>query len=282
MVQANSIAALMRDTFHISPWITGAVLTICTALVMIHGIRSISRVCGFLVPFMAIFYILGCGILLVMDPGGIPSAIALIFRSAFTGQAAFGGFIGAGMRDAVRFGIARGLFSNESGMGSAPIVAAAARTQNPVRQALVSSTGTFWDTVVVCALTGIVLVNSGVWTRGLQGVALTEAAFARIPHVGPVVLTVGLFTFVASTIFGWCYYGEKAFEYLFGARATEPYRKAWVGAVMLGSVMSLPSVWAFADIANALMAIPNLISLVLLSGVVVAETRTHLWNAPDA
>lgn len=276
MVQANSISTLMRDTFGLSPWLTGAALTACTALVMLRGIRSIAKVCGFLVPFMAVFYILGCGTLLCMNLGGIPRTLVLILRSAFTGQAALGGFVGAGVRDAVRYGIARGLFSNESGMGSAPIVAAAAQTRTPVRQALVSMTGTFWDTVVICALTGIVLVNSGEWTRGLQGAALTAAAFSDIPRIGPAVLTVGLFTFVASTIFGWCYYGEKAVEYLFGPRATEPYRRVWVAAVMAGSVLSIPSVWAFADIANALMAVPNLISLILLSGVVAAETKAYL------
>lgn len=279
MVQANSIAALVKETLHISPWITGTAMTVLTSLVMIRGIKSIARVCKILVPFMAIFYIAGCLILLIMKFGTIPHSVGLIFSSAFTGQAALGGFLGAGVREAIRYGIARGLFSNESGMGSAPIVAAAARTKNPVRQALVSSTGTFWDTVVVCALTGLVLVNSGEWTGGLQGAALTRAAFAGIPLAGPLVLTVGLFTFVVTTIFGWCYYGEKAVEYLWGTQATEPYRRLWVAAVMLGSVISLPAVWAFADIANALMTVPNLISLIVLSGVVVAETRVHLWDA---
>ncbi|MCX6358076.1 MAG: alanine/glycine:cation symporter family protein, partial [Candidatus Aureabacteria bacterium] len=278
MVQANSIATLVRDTFHVSPWVTGIAMTCLTALVMIRGIKSIARVCELLVPFMAIFYVLGCLILLIMGASTIPHTVLLILKSAFTGQAAMGGFIGAGMKEAIRFGIARGLFSNESGMGSAPIIAAAAQTRNPIRQALVSSTGTFWDTVVVCAMTGLVIVNSGEWVRGLGGATLTSAAFAKIPMVGPAILTVGLFTFVASTIFGWCYYGEKAVEYLLGTGATAPYRKAWVGAVMLGSVVSLPSVWSFADIANALMAIPNLISLLLLSGVVVAETHAHLWD----
>ncbi len=179
----------------------------------------------------------------------------------------------------MRYGVARGLFSNESGLGSAPIVAAAAQTRNPVRQALVSSTGTFWDTVVVCAMTGLVIVNMGDWQAGLKGAALTKAAFAHIPVVGPAVLTVGLLTFVFSTILGWSYYGERAVEYLFGARAIRPYRVAWVVAVMVGSVASLGAVWAFADIANALMALPNLISLLLLSGVIVAETRKYLWEA---
>jgi AGCS family alanine or glycine:cation symporter len=278
MVQANSVSSLMRDTLSIPTWLTGIVLTVFTAFVMLGGIKSIARTCEVMVPFMAIFYIVGCTILLMMNLGGIPSTVMLILKSAFTGQAALGGFAGSGVREAIRYGVARGLFSNESGMGSAPIVAAAAQTSNPVRQALVSSTGTFWDTVVVCAFTGIVLVNSGEWTRGLQGAALTTAAFADIPVIGPVVLTVGLFTFVTSTIFGWCYYGEKAVEYLLGIYAIEGYRRLWVAAVMLGSVVSLPAAWSFADIANALMSVPNLISLIALSGVVVAETRVHLWN----
>ena len=202
----------------------------------------------------------------------------LIFNTAFTGTAAVGGFIGAGMREAMRYGVARGLFSNESGLGSAPIVAAAAQTTNPVRQALVSSTGTFWDTVVVCAMTGLVVVNSGAWTKGLNGASLTKAAFADLPVVGPVVLTVGLLTFVFSTILGWSYYGEKACEYLLGKRSIFPYRVLWVVFVMVGSVVSLPCVWCFADIANGLMAVPNLISLLALNSVIVSETRTYLWD----
>jgi AGCS family alanine or glycine:cation symporter len=208
----------------------------------------------------------------------LPATVSLIFHSAFTGQAAIGGFMGAGMKEAIRYGIARGLFSNESGLGSAPIVAAAAQTKNPVRQALVSSTGTFWDTVVVCAMTGLVVVNSGEWLKGLRGAELTNAAFADVPVVGPIVLTVGLLTFVFSTILGWSYYGEKAAEYLWGPRVIVPYRWLWVAAVMLGSVLSLPLVWTFADIANGLMAIPNLIALLVLSGVLIAETRTYLWD----
>ena len=202
----------------------------------------------------------------------------LIFNTAFTGTAAVGGFIGAGMREAMRYGVARGLFSNESGLGSAPIVAAAAQTTNPVRQALVSSTGTFWDTVVVCAMTGLVVVNSGAWTKGLNGASLTKAAFADLPVVGPMVLTVGLLTFVFSTILGWSYYGEKACEYLLGKRSIFPYRVLWVVFVMVGSVASLPCVWCFADIANGLMAVPNLISLLALNSVIVSETRTYLWD----
>lgn len=278
MVQANSISAMVTATFNVSPWITGAVMTVLTAVVILGGIKSIAQVCEKLVPFMAIFYVAGCIILLVMNYTGIPSTLALIFQGAFTGQAMVGGFLGAGMKEAIRYGVARGLFSNESGLGSAPIVAAAAQTKNPVRQALVSSTGTFWDTVVVCAMTGLVLVNSGEWISGYKGAALTKAAFADFHVVGPIVLTVGLLTFVFSTILGWSYYGEKAAEYLFGSKAIAPYRWLWVAAVMLGSVLSLPAVWSFADITNGLMAIPNLISLLALSGILVSETREYLWN----
>jgi AGCS family alanine or glycine:cation symporter len=280
MVQANSIATLVEGTFGVSPWISGALMTAATAVVILGGIRSIASVCERLVPFMAIFYVTGCVILLAADFRALPGTLALIFETAFTGQAALGGFAGAGVREALRFGVARGLFSNESGLGSAPIVAAAAQTRNAVRQALVSATGTFWDTVVVCALTGLVVVNSGAWTRGLTGGALTSAAFAEIPVVGSVVLTVGLLTFVFSTILGWSYYGEKAAEYLLGVGAVRPYRWLWVIAVMVGSVVTLPAVWSFADIANGLMAVPNLVSLIALRGVIVEETQRHLWNAP--
>lgn len=277
-VQANSIAALVRDTFHVSPWITGIIMTAATAAVILGGIKSIARFCGYLVPFMAIFYVLGCATILIIHASSIPETLKLIFQSAFTGQAAVGGFLGAGVREAIRYGVARGLFSNESGLGSAPIVAAAARTSNPVRQALVSSTGTFWDTVVVCAMTGLVVVNSGAWTQGLDGASLTKSAFTSIPIIGPTVLVLGLLTFVFSTILGWCYYGEKAVEYLFGTQAIKVYRWLWVVAVMAGSVTSLQSVWAFADITNGLMAIPNLISLLALNGVILAETKKYMSN----
>ena len=278
MVQANSISALLAETWQVSPWVSGAVMTVLTAVVILGGIQSIAKVCESLVPFMAIFYIVGCLILLVMKADTIPETLRLIFTSAFTGHAAVGGFMGAGVREAIRYGIARGLFSNESGLGSAPIVAAAAQTKNPVRQALVSSTGTFWDTVVVCAMTGLVVVNSMEWTKGLNGAGLTKAAFSELPVVGPFILAVGLLTFVFSTILGWSYYGEKAAEYLLGSRVILPYRLLWVAAVMVGSVSSLPAVWAFADIANGLMAVPNLVSLLALSGVAVAETREYLWS----
>ena len=277
-VQANSISVMAKETLGIAPVLTGLLLAALTAIVILGGIESIASWCEKLVPFMAVFYILGCLVLLGLKYETIPATVALIFRSAFTGHAAVGGFLGASMRAAIRFGVARGLFSNESGLGSAPIVAAAAQTRNPVRQALVSATGTFWDTVVVCALTGIALVNSGFWMQGYEGAALTKKAFEGFPYIGSVFLAIALFTFVYSTIIGWSYYGEKAMEYLFGIRAVMPYRWAWVAVVFLGSVFSLKVVWSFADIANALMAIPNLVSLVLLSGVVVAETRKYLWE----
>jgi AGCS family alanine or glycine:cation symporter len=278
MVQANSISALVHEGFGVSPWITGAIMTALTAVVILGGIQSIASVCEKLVPFMAIFYVLGCLIILAIHATEIPATLALIGSSAFSGQAAMGGFAGAGVKEAIRYGVARGLFSNESGLGSAPIVAAAAQTKNPVRQALVSSTGTFWDTVVVCAMTGLVVVQSHDWTRGFNGAALTRAAFTDLPVVGPVVLTVGLLTFVFSTILGWSYYGEKAAEYLFGSRVIVPYRWLWVAAVMVGSVASLPAVWSFADVANGLMAVPNLVSLLALNGVVVEQTRAYLWS----
>ncbi|NLO91756.1 MAG: alanine:cation symporter family protein, partial [Elusimicrobia bacterium] len=275
MVQSNSIALLGKETFGLSPVLTGIVLSILTALVLLGGIKSIARVCETLVPFMAITYVAGCLVILWLNRALLPDTVLLIINSAFTGQAALGGFAGAGMKEAMRFGIARGLFSNESGLGSAPIVAAAAQTKDPVRQALVSSTGTFWDTVVICLMTGLVVVSSGQWQLGLSGAALTKAAFGTAPHIGHWVLTLGLLTFVYSTILGWEYYGEKAVEYLFGPRAAKPYRVIWIAAILAGACLSLPSVWAFADIANAFMALPNILSLLLLSNVIAAETKAY-------
>ncbi len=276
MVQSNAIANMIKENTGISPLFTGLALTVFTALVILGGIKSISRTCEKLVPFMAAVYILSCIVILVIRHDQIIPAIKLIVSSAFTGQAAIGGFLGATMRQALRFGVSRGLFSNESGMGSAPIVAAAARTSNPARQALVSATGTFWDTVVVCAFTGIVLVSSNAWAQGLKGEALSRAAFDTLPGIGPYMLTFGLLTFVFSTILGWSYYGEKAVEYLFGQKVIKPYRYLWVAAVLIGAVAKSNAVWSFADIANILMAVPNLISLIFLSGVVASESRIYL------
>jgi AGCS family alanine or glycine:cation symporter len=280
MTQANSISSLAQKTFDIDPHWTGLFLTIITAVVILGGIRSIARVCEFLVPFMALFYVTGCLIILALNASFILPAAKLILVSAFTPTAAGGGFVGATILMAARYGIARGLFSNESGLGSAPIVAAAAQSRNPVRQALVSATGTFWDTVVICAITGLVIV-SGVLAApeqmaGLKGGDLTHAIFDQIPVIGPIVLTVGLLTFVFSTILGWSYYGERALEYLVGKRGILPYRILWVLAVYVGSVSTLSFVWDFADMTNALMAIPNVIALLLLSGVIARETKKYL------
>ncbi len=375
MVQANSIATMLHDTWNVPTHVSGIAMAVLTAVVVLGGIKWIAAACEALVPFMAFSYVAGCLILLVMHAGRIPDSIVLIVTSAFSGTALTGGFLGAGVAQAIRFGIARGLFSNESGLGSAPIVAAAAQTKNAVRQALVSSTGTFWDTVVVCAMTGLVIVNSQSWTLSdlpvsklppdlqatvtaspafqhggldfartpvelrsallqagawknlavlpdtfpeairesasaagalqkdvltvaslpaallaplaaaegwrppaMGGGALTKTAFADIPTIGPIVLSLGLLTFVFSTILGWEYYGEKAAEYLLGSRVILPYRILWVVSVLVGSMVTLSAVWTFADIANGLMAIPNLVSLIVLNKVIVAETRKYLWE----
>lgn len=278
-VQANSIATLAHDTLGVSVWVTGVLLAALTAAVILGGVRAIAAVCERLVPLMAALYVAGCLIVLARHAGEVPGALALILRSAVTGEAAFGGFVGAGMREAVRYGIARGLFSNEAGLGSGSIIAAAAQTRNPVRQALVASTAVFWDTVVVCALTGLALVASGVWAEeGHSGATMAAAAFAHVPVVGPVILTVALLTFVFSTLLGWSYFGEKACEYIFGSGVVRAYRWLWVAAVLVGAVLPIPVVWSASDITNALMALPNLLSLLVLSGVIVSETRRYLWS----
>lgn len=247
-VQANSISNMMANQFQVPTWITGIALAVLTGIVIIGGVKRIASVCDKLVPFMAVFYVLGCVIILAMTFKTIPATIGLIVSSAFTGKAAVGGFAGSTIMMTARYGVARGLFSNESGLGSAPIVAAAAQTRNPVRQALVASTGTFWDTVIVCAMTGITIVNTGVWNTGLNGGDLTNAAFGNIPVIGPIVLTIGLMTFVFSTILGWSYYGEKCVEYLFHSKkAILPYRVLYTVAVYFGAVMSLAFVWDLAD-----------------------------------
>lgn len=280
-VQSNSIALLLNETYSISPITTGIVVSISTALVILFGIKGIARVCSTLVPLMAIFYVLGCLVILYFNSPYLKESFSLIFNSAFSPRAAGGGFVGTTVMMAARFGIARGLFSNESGMGSAPIVAAAAQTRNPVRQALVSSSGTFWDTVVVCALTGLVLVSSIVAHPNIdhtQGAALTKAAFDNIPYIGPLVLSVGIVTFAFSTILGWSYYGEKAVEYLGGKKVIIYYRLMWIAATFAGAILNLSLVWNIADSMNALMAIPNLIALLLLSKVLVKETNRFLWS----
>lgn len=280
-VQANAIATIANNTYGISPWIMGAVVCGLTAAVIIGGVKSIAKVCGMLVPFMALFYILGCIYILFVNHNYVWPAISLILKCAFTPEAAGGGFAGSSIMMVARYGLARGLFSNESGLGSAPIVAAAAQTRNPVRQALVSSTGTFWDTVIICALTGIVIVSSIIAYPDItyhDGAALTKMAFGKIPYVGESLLSVGLLTFAFSTILGWSYYGERAVEYLKGKKWSYVYRLLYIVAVYVGSVASLNIVWNIADCMNALMAIPNLLSLLFLNGILVHETRKYLWR----
>ena len=280
-VQANAIATLAYETYDISPYITGTVICLLTGAVILGGVKSIARVCATLVPLMALFYILGCIYIIGVNIDYAWPAIKLIVTSAFSPQAAGGGFVGTTVMMAARYGIARGLFSNESGLGSAPIVAAAAQTRNPVRQALVSSTGTFWDTVVICAMTGIVIVSSVLAYPDItfdNGAVLTKMAFSKIPIIGTPLLTFGLLTFAFSTILGWCYYGERAVEYLKGRRWMLAYRMIFIVAVFIGSVMQLGVVWNMADCMNALMAIPNLLSLLALNGIIVHETRKYLWR----
>jgi AGCS family alanine or glycine:cation symporter len=280
-VQANAIATLTKETYHISPYITGAVLCALTAAVILGGVKSIAKVCEMLVPFMALLYAIGCIVILFINGAYVWPALRLICESAFSPQAAGGGFVGTSVMMAARFGIARGLFSNESGLGSAPIVAAAAQTRNPVRQALVSSTGTFWDTVVICALTGLVIVSSVIAYPDISytdGAVLTKQAFGKIPYIGAPLLSFGLLTFAFSTILGWSYYGERAVEYLKGKKWTFYYRLLYIAAVFIGSIISLTTVWNIADCMNALMAIPNLLSLLFLSNIIVHETRKYLWR----
>lgn len=280
-VQANAIATIAHDTYGVSPMLAGMVLTALVGAVLLGGVKSIAKVCGALVPFMALFYALGCIYILAVNGPYLWPALRLICASAFTPQAAGAGFAGTTVMMAARYGIARGLFSNESGLGSAPIVAAAARTRNPVRQALVSSTGTFWDTVVICALTGLVIVSSVIAYPDISwhdGAGLTKAAFSKIPFVGKPLLSFGLLTFAFSTILGWSYYGERAIEYLKGKRWMLAYRVVYIAAVFVGSITGLNLVWDISDCMNAFMAVPNLISLIGLSGIIVHETRKYLWR----
>lgn len=287
-VQSNAIASLLAQPgligegyAGISPQITGAITAILVALVIVFGVKSIAKVCETLVPFMALFYILGCITILIINWEFLGEAIRLIVESAFSPRAAGGGFVGSTVMMAARFGVARGLFSNESGMGSAPIVAAAAQTRNPVRQAMVSSTATFWDTVVVCALTGLVIVSSIIaypHINATDGEQLTHMAFAEIPYIGTPILTIGLITFTFSTLLGWSYYGEKAIQYIGGKKTIYVFRVIWVILIYVGANGDLSIVWNFADCSNALMAFPNLISLLLLSGVIIRETNKYLWS----
>ena len=300
-VQSNAIVtALSSASFEINPHIIGGVLVIVAGAVMLGGVKSIARVCSALLPFMAVLYVVGCIIILVINGEYMWPTIKLICEAAIDPAAVGGGFAGGSVLIVARYGVARGLFSNESGMGSAPIVAAAARTRNPVRQALVSATGTFWDSVVICAITGLVIVSSIIAYPDItfeDGGELTKMAFSKIPYIGMPLLTFGLVTFAFSTILGWGYYGERAIEYLVRKtfkddnseqgrmREIRIYRKIrliyrimLLLAVYVGAIMSLNAVWDLADIFNGLMAIPNLLSLLFLSGVIVKETKKYLWD----
>lgn len=281
MIQCNSISMLLNEGYHVPPVATGAGIALLTCAVIFFGVKGIARVCEGLVPFMALLYVGGCIWLLVLNGEYVLPAIKLILTDAFSAKAAAGGFVGSTIMTAMRYGIARGLFSNESGLGSAPIVAAAAQTRNPVRQALVSSTSPFWDTVVICAITGVTLVSSVMADPTIDssaGATLTKVAFGQIPTFGPLVLTLGIVTFAFSTVLGWSYLGEKALEYLFGRKARYVYRVLWISATFIGSVTAINLVWNLGDTFNALMALPNIVSLLLLSGVIVRETRHYLWE----
>lgn len=281
MIQCNSISMLLNEGYQVPPLATGITIALLTCGVIMFGVKGIARVCEGLVPFMALFYVGGCLWLLARNHQYVLPALQLILSDAFSAHAATGGFVGASVMMAMRYGIARGLFSNESGLGSAPIVAAAAKTRNPVRQAMVSSTSPFWDTVVICAITGLVLVSSIMAEPSIDstaGAKLTKVAFGQIPTFGPMVFTLGIITFSFSTILGWSYLGEKALEYMFGRRARYVYRVLWILATFVGSITAINLVWNLGDTFNALMAFPNILSLLLLSSVVVKETRYYLWE----
>ena len=274
--QVNSITESIQNTAQIDPAITALVLSVFVGIAVFGGLKSISKVSTAVVPFMAIVYILGTLTVILFNIEKIPATLALIFTSAFSPAAAVGGFAGASIRMAIQNGVARGVFSNESGLGSAPIAAAAAKTNEPVEQGLISMTGTFIDTLIICTLTGLTILVTGVWSGDLNGVALTQSAFSTIfSNFGPALLTIFLVLFAFTTILGWNYYGERCFEFLFGVRFIWLYRVVFVLMVLLGGFIELDMVWIIADIVNALMALPNLIALLVLSPVVIAETKKY-------
>ena len=285
-VQSSSMAGIITANFPDAPtWLIGLCIVVLVSLVIFGGISQIAKVCQVLVPFMAIAYSVGCIVIICMNAEYVWPAIQMICTCAFTPQAAFGGAVGSGLMAALQFGCARGLFSNESGLGSAPIVAAAASTRNPARQALVSMTGTFWDTVIICALTGIVLVSTGIANPDMfangaitKGAELTSVAFAQIPVVGTPILIFGMITFAFSTIIGWSYYGNRCITYLLGSKAIRPYQVIYVIVAFLGVIGVGDMVWTCSDIANALMAIPNIIVVLALSGIIAKETKHYVWR----
>jgi AGCS family alanine or glycine:cation symporter len=276
MTQANATAKILESTFHIDPLVTGLVLMVLTGLVILGGIKSIGRFSSLLVPIMILGYVGGGLWVLALNVSEIPHAFLLIFDHAFSGSAATGGFAGATLAAAMRYGIARGVFSNESGLGSAPIAAAAARTQDPVKQALVSMTQTFIDTLVVCTMTALVILTSTAWTQGVSASELTSVSFAQtLGQSGAVLVAIATALFAYSTLIGWNYYGEKAIEYIFGPKAIPSYRVLFVSLVVVGSLTSLEFVWNFSDLMNGLMAVPNLIALLILSPVIRRETERY-------
>ena len=282
MVQSQAVSDAISNSaatfgMDIHPGVVGFVVAVLAALVILGGIKSIGRFTGTFVPLMIVLYMGGASLVLILNYQGIPDAIALVFQSAFSGTAATGGFLGAGVAAAIRFGVARGIFSNESGLGSAGIAAAAAQTKEPVRQALVSMTQTFIDTLVVCSFTGLAIISTGAWNQGLDGAGLTQAAFRTgLPgEWGGLIVAVSLTLFAFSTMLGWAYYGEKSLEYLMGEKAVTPYRLIFVVAIFVGSLGTIDFVWLLSDILNGMMALPNLIGLVLLAGVIVRETRSY-------
>jgi len=275
-VQSNSIAQVIETNFGVTPMITGFILMVLVGAVLIGGIKRIGSVAGALVPFMAVAYVIAGLVVLFINADQIGAAFALIFESAFTGHAAQGGFAGAAVWAAIRFGVARGVFSNEAGLGSAPIAHASAQTKDPVRQGLIAMLGTFIDTIIVCTVTGLVIVTSGLWTSGESGAALTSAAFAQaLPDVGNYLVAISLAIFAFTTILGWSLYGERCVEYLFGVKAILPYRVIWIIAVPVGAIMSLDFVWLLSDTLNAMMALPNLIAILFLSPVVFTLTKEY-------
>jgi len=280
MVQSNSIAEAANGWIGIPNWVTGIILATFTAMVVLGGIKSIARVTQIIVPLMIIVYITGASIILIMKITAIPKIFVLIFESAFTPTAAFGGFLGATVMHTIRMGVSKGVFSNESGLGSAPIAAAAAKTPNPVKQALVSMTQTFIDTLVVCTMTGLVILSSGLWTSGHTGATLTSISFASfLPGgFGEFIVTISLIFFAYSTILGWCYYGEKSIEYLFSEKAVKAYRIIFVIFVAVGTMLKLETVWRVSDIMNGLMAFPNLVGLIGLSSIIVYETNKYFYK----
>lgn len=279
MVQSNSVADAVSSTFNVSPFVSGGILMILTAFVILGGIKSIGRVTAVLVPIMIFFYMFAALFIIFKNIGLVPDIFLMIIRQAFTPTAATGGFLGSTVMMTLRMGVSRGIFSNESGLGSAPIAAAAAQTKHPVIQALVSMTQTFIDTLLVCTMTGLVIILSGIWDSGKTGADLTASAFQAGFYRGDIIVTAGLILFAYSTLLGWCYYGEKSIEFIFGEKSIKPYRYAFIIFIGLGAVSRLELVWNISDVFNGLMALPNLIGILFLTPVIVKETKSYFGKS---